>query len=102
METMEKKKPRQRRSFPPEFKAEIVELCRRGDRSIGQVAKDFDLTETNVRTWVKQAEVDHGERPGLTTEEKQELTRLRRENRSLKEDVEVLKRATVFFAKETR
>ena len=51
MEAMEKKKPRPRRSFTPEFKAEIVELCRRGDRSIGQVAKDFDLTETNVRTW---------------------------------------------------
>jgi len=102
METMEKKKPRQRRSFPPEFKAEIVELCRRADRSIGRVAKDFDLTETNVRTWVKQAEIDQGERPGLTTEEKEELTRLRRENRSLKEDVEILKRATVFFAKETR
>jgi transposase-like protein len=53
METMERKKPRPRRSFTPEFKAEIVELCQRGDRSIGQVAKDFDLTETNVRTWVK-------------------------------------------------
>ena len=70
METMERKKPRPRRSFTPEFKAEIVELCRRGDRSIGQVARDFDLTETNVRTWVKQAEIDQGERPGLTTEEK--------------------------------
>ena len=98
-ETMTK---RRRRSFSPEFKAEVVELCRRGDRSIGQVAKDFDLTETNVRNWVKQAEIDQGERPGLTTEEKEELTRLRRENRSLREDVEILKRATVFFAKETR
>jgi transposase len=102
METMERKKPRPRRSFTPEFKAEIVELCQRGDRSVGQVARDFDLTETNVRTWVKQAEIDQGARPGLTTEEKEELTRLRRENRSLKEDVEILKRATVFFAKETR
>ena len=102
METMERKKARPRRSFTPEFKAEIVELCRRGDRSVGQVARDFDLTETNVRNWVKQAEIDQGERPGLTTEEKEELTRLRRENRSLKEDVEILKRATVFFAKETR
>jgi transposase len=63
METMEKRKQRPRRSFAPKFKAEIVELCRRGDRSIGQVAKDFDLTETNVRTWVKQAEIDQGERP---------------------------------------
>ena len=102
METMERKKPRPRRSFTPEFKADIVERCRVGDRSIGQVAKDFDLTETNVRSWVKQAEIDQGERPGLTTEEKEELTRLRRENRSLKEDVEILTRATVFFAKETR
>jgi transposase len=47
------KKPRPRRSFTPEFKAEIVELCRRGDRSVGQIAKDFDLTETAVRDWVK-------------------------------------------------
>ncbi len=102
METMERKKPRPRRSFTPEFKAEIVELCRRGDRSIGQVARDFDLTDTNVRTWVKQAEIDQGDRPGLTTEERVELTELRRQNRSLREDVEVLKRATAFFAKETR
>ncbi len=102
METMERKKPRPRRSFTPEFKAEIVELCRRGDRSIGQVAKDFDLGETAVRAWLHQAETDAGERPGLTTEEKEELTKLRRENRSLREDVEILKRATVFFAKEIR
>ena len=97
-----RKKPRPRRSFTPEFKAEIVELCRRGDRSIGQVAKDFDLTETAVRAWVQQAETEPGERPGLTTEERQELIRLRRENRRLREDKEMLKRATAFFAKETR
>lgn len=102
MKTMEKRKQRPRRSFTPEFKAEIVELCKRGDRSIGQVARDFDLTETNVRSWAKQAEIDQGERPGLTTEERAELSRLRRENRSLREDVEVLKRATAFFAQETR
>jgi transposase len=102
METMERKKPRPRRSFTPEFKAEIVELCRRGDRSVGQVARDFDLTETAVRTWVHQAETDAGERPGLTSEERQELTQLRRENRRLREDNETLKRATAFFARETR
>ena len=67
-------------TFTPEFKAEIVELCRRGDRSIGRVAKDFDLTETNVRNWLKRAEIDRDEHPGLTTEEKKEVTRLRREN----------------------
>ena len=102
METMERKKPRPRRSFAPEFKADIVDRCRAGDRTISQVARDFDLTETAVRAWLNQAETDAGERPGLTTEERAELTKLRRENRSLKEDVEVLKRATVFFAKETR
>lgn len=57
-----RRKPRRRRSLTPEFKAEIVKLCQRGDRSIGQVAKDFDLTETAVREWVKQAERDAGSR----------------------------------------
>ena len=104
MESMGRKKPRPRRSFTPEFKAEIVELCQRGDRSIGQVAKDFDLTETAVREWVKQAGCDAGTRQdgGLTSAERQELAELRRENRRLREDVEILKRATAFFVKETR
>lgn len=102
MESMGKKKPRPRRSFTPEFKAEIVELCRRGDRSVGQVAKDFDLTETAVRLWVSQARVDAGEEPGLTSDERAELARLRAENRRLRQDVDVLKRATAFFANETR
>ena len=98
METVERKKPRPRRSFSAEFKAEIVERCRRGDRSIGQVAGDFDLTETAVREWVKQAEVDAGERTRVTSDEREELTALRRENRRLRDDVEILKRATAFFA----
>jgi transposase len=103
MESMGKKKPRPRRSFTPEFKGEIVELCQRGDRSVGQVAKDFDLTETAVREWLRQAERDAGTGDGgLTTSEKEELAQLRRENRRLREDVEILKRATAFFVKETR
>jgi len=102
METVAKKKPRPRRSFTPEFKADIVERCRRGDRTVGQVARDFDLTETAVREWVRQAEVDTGARDGITTEERKELSDLRRENRRLKEDVEILRRATAFFVKETR
>jgi transposase len=99
---MERKRPRPRRAFTDEFKADIVERCLKGDRSVGQVAKDFDLTETAVRAWVRQAEIDAGERTGLTTDEKEELSKLRRENRRLREDVEILKRATAFFAKETR
>ncbi|MGW4385346.1 transposase [Streptomyces sp. NPDC004685] len=97
MESRGKKKRRPRRSFTPEFKAEIVELCRRGDRSVGQIAKDFDLTETAARLWVSQAEVDAGEKDGLTSSEREELAALRRENRRLREDVDILKRATVFF-----
>jgi transposase len=78
--------------------------CQRGDRSIGQVARDFDLTETAVREWVRQAERDAGTRGdgGLTSAERQELSALRRENRRLRQDVEILKRATAFFVKETR
>ena len=103
METMAKKRPRPRRSFTPEFKAEIVELCRRGDRTVRQVAQDFDLTETAVREWVKQADLDAGTRTdGLTSDERAELSAVRRENRRLREDVAILKRATAFFAKETR
>ena len=98
METVAKKKPRPRRSFTPEFKADIVERCLAGDRSIGQVASDFDLTETAVRAWVHQAEIDAGQRDGLTSTEREELSRLRRENRRLQEDVDLLKRATAFFA----
>ncbi len=98
-----RKASRPRRAFTSEFKAEIVELCQRGDRSVGQVARDFDLTETAVREWVKQAERDAGERhDGLTSTERAELTQLRRDNRRLQQDVEILKRATAFFAKETR
>jgi transposase len=103
MENVEQKRHRQRRSFTAEFKAEIVELCQRGDRSVRQVARDFDLTETAVREWVKQAERDAGTRKdGLSSSERAELAALRRDNRRLREDVEILKRATAFFAKETR
>ena len=97
METVAKKKPRARRSFTPEFKAEIVERCQAGDRTVAQVARDFDLAETAVRKWVRQAEIDAGQRDGLTSDERQELAQLRRENRRLQADVDLLKRATAFF-----
>ena len=103
MESMGKK-PRRRRSFTAEFKAEIVELCQRGDRSVGQVAKDFDLTETAVREWSSRTSAMPvpAQDGGLTSTERQELAELRRENRRLREDVVILKRATAFFAGETR
>jgi transposase len=103
MESVGKKRSRPRRAFTSEFKVEIVELCQRGDRTVAQVVRDFDLTETAVRAWVKQAELDAGTRvDGLTSDERSELARLRTENRRLQQDVDILKRATAFFARETR
>ena len=65
------------------------------------MCRDLDLTETAVRRWVQQAEIDAGQRPGLTTAERIELAELRRENRILREEREILKKAAAFFAKET-
>lgn len=93
---------RTRRSFTEQYKAEVVELCRNGGKSMAEIARDLDLTESSVRRWVAQAEIDAGHRDGLTTDEREELTRLRRENRVLREERDILKRATAFFAKETR
>ena len=93
---------RKRRQFTLAFRAEVVELCQRGDRTIRQVARDLDLTESAVQRWVKQAEVDLGQRPGLTSKEQAELAELRRENRQLREDLGIMRRAAAFFARETR
>ena len=86
---------RQRRSFSAEFKAEAVRLCRVGDRSVKQVAGDLDLTETALRDWVKRSDIDAGQGPpgALTTAEREELTRLRRENKRLQMEREILKKA---------
>jgi transposase len=91
-----------RRAFTPEFKAQVVELCRTSGKSVGQVCRDLDIGETGVRRWLAQAEVDIGRRAGLTTDERAELAQLRKENRILREERDILKRATAFFARETR
>jgi len=91
---------RARRTFSAEAKADAVRLVRTG-MSVGQVAREHDLTETALREWVKQADADDGTRRDvLTTEEREELARLRRENRQLKQEREILKAAATFFAKE--
>jgi transposase len=94
---------RARRSFTREFKAEAVRLCKVGDRSIAQVAKDLDLTETALREWVNRADVDAGNGPAgaLTSAEREELTRLRREVKRLQTERDILKAAATFFAKES-
>lgn len=93
---------RERRSFTPEFKARTVELIESSGRSIRDVCRELDLTESAVRRWVEQAEIDRGRREGVTSSEREELERLRRENRILKEEREILKKAAAFFATETR
>jgi transposase-like protein len=94
---------RKRRSFTPQFKADAVKLCRVGDRSIAQVAKDLDLTETALREWVRRDEIEAGKGPAgaLTAAEREELQRLRRENKRLQMEREILKKAAAFFAKES-
>jgi transposase len=93
---------RERRSFTPEFKERTVELIESSCRSIRDVCRELDLTESAVRRWVEQAEIDRGRKEGVTSAEREELERLRRENRILKEEREILKKAAAFFASETR
>lgn len=95
---------RKRRAFTPEFKAEAVALVQRSGKSIGQVAKELDVTETALREWVRRAEGDAPRRraEGLSEEEREELIRLRRENQRLTQEREFLKKAAAFFAKESK
>ncbi len=99
---MGKRQRRTRRSFSDEFKAETVKVVRESGKSIGTIARELDLTETAVREWVRQAEVDAGRgRAGaLTTDEREELARLRRDVKRLQMERDILKKATAFFAKE--
>ncbi len=93
---------RKRRSFNEEFKAEVVRLVREGGKSVPQVARDLDLTDSALRNWVRQAEVDEGKGPAgaLTTAEREEFARLRKEVRQLTMERDFLKKAAAFFAKE--
>ena len=96
-------KRRPRRQFDDDFKAQAVRLVLDEGKSVGSVARDLDLTETALRDWVKRARADrtHG-KTGLTTAEREELARLRKENRVLREEREILKKAAAFFANERR
>jgi transposase len=93
---------RARRKFTAEYKAEVVRLVRDGAKSIGQVSRELDLTESAVRHWVRQSAIDAvgGGTGALTTAERAELVALRREARTLRMEREILKKAAAFFAKE--
>jgi transposase len=100
----DKKSQRVRRSFTDEFKAGAVRLVIDEGKSVGQAARELDLTESALRMWVERARADRGTgKPGaLTTAERDELFRLRRENRILAEEREILKKAAAFFARQSR
>ena len=86
--------------YPPEFRVRVVELARAG-RSLASLAKEFGVTDMSLRNWLRQADLDAGRRTdGLTTEEKQELARLRKENARLREERDILEEATAWFARE--
>ncbi len=95
---------RKRRAFSAEYKCEVVELIRKSGKSVGAVARELDLTETAVRRWVEQVEIDSGGGPAgaLTTAEREELAQLRRRVKTLEMEREILKKATAFFAKESK
>jgi len=88
------------RAHPPEFRRRAIELARLRDKPVSQIAADLGIAQSCLHRWLRQADIDEGQRDGLTTEERAELVRLRRANRVLAMEVEILKRATAFFARE--
>jgi len=100
-DTMRRRRPR--RQFDDDFKAQAVRLVMDEGKTVGAVARDLDLTETALREWVNRARADRTNgKTGLTTTEREELARLRKENRILREEREILRKAAAFFANERR
>jgi transposase len=94
--------PKSHAPYPPEFRAEAIRLVRSSGKPMAQIARQLEVTSETLRIWVRQAEVDEGLRmDGLTTEETEEVRRLRREIKTLREEREILIKAAAFFAKET-
>ena len=88
------------KKFPPEFKRDVFAVARRGDLSVAEVAADFGVAEETVWRWMRQADIDDGIKDGLTTAEQEEVVRLRRANRRLEMENEILRRAAAYFAKD--
>lgn len=89
------------RAHPPEFRQRAVELARQRDQPIAKIAADLGIATSCLRKWMAQADVDEGRKEGLSTDERAELVRLRRENRVQATEIEILKRAAAWFAKES-
>ena len=92
---------RSRRKFTAEFKAETVALIRGSGKSIAEVCREMGLSESSVHRWLAQADIDSGQRNGLSTAEREELSRLKRELRVVREERDVLAKAIAFFTKDT-
>ena len=89
------------RPYPPEFRREAVELYRGAGRPLSEIAAGLGVSSETLRVWVRQAEIDAGDREGLSSSEREELRRLRRENRVLQQERDLLKKAAAFFARES-
>lgn len=92
--------PPTRPPYPPEFKEEAIRLMRSSEKPMAQISRELDVAEQTLRNWRKQEEIDEGEREGITTEEREELSRLRKKVKVLEQEKEVLRKATAFFARE--
>jgi transposase len=92
--------PKTRPAYPEEFRREAVALIRSGQRTLAEASKSLGVSQQTLRKWLKQADVDAGRAEGISSDEREELRRLRRENRVLREEREILKKAAAFFAKE--
>jgi transposase len=94
-------RPRRRREFTKEFKRDAVELARTSGRPIAEIARELGIWDSTLGNWVRQAQVDRGEREGLTSEERARLAQLERENARLRMERDLLKRTVAFWVKET-
>ena len=88
------------KAHPPEFRQRAIDLARAGDKPVAQIAKDLGISESGLRRWMARADIDEGHKPGVGSDERAELVRLRRANRVLEMENEILKRAAAYFARE--
>lgn len=88
------------KAFPLEFRRDVVAVARKGEAPLSQIAKDFGISESCLYRWLKLADIDDGVRPGVTSSEPAELRELRKRNKTLEQENEILRRAAAFFARE--